>query len=100
MDAEDRLFLQSLKEDIKEVRIENKQSHDKTEKHLEKTCDEIKEVIVQVALINQSLVNHLDDNKEERKIAHAHKINRPQMMIVVLTGLLKIVSIFSIISLS
>ena len=80
MDSQDRTFLQSLKDDIKEIRQENKQSHLKTENHLKKTCTEIKEVrdgqnnmALQLTRIDERLDNHLEASKvkESRRLGKA-----------------------------
>jgi len=91
MNPEDKVFLQSLKEDIKEVRQENRISHEKTEKHLEKTCSEIKELsdgqnkmAIKVTRIDERLDNHLESTKDKASELESKKVSRREWIVIVI----------------
>ena len=85
--AEKKYFtekLDDLKDDIKEVKQENKESHARTDKHLEKTCDEIGKIDEKQDLMGETMIrfegrldNHLkisekEDNKKKQKVSIDH----------------------------
>ncbi len=94
------IFLQSLKEDIKELKEESKESHTRTNEHLEKTCDEIKEVVrsqnkmaIQVSRIDERLDNHVESSEIKR-------VSKREWVMIGITVVMTIGAFFAIFPIS
>lgn len=97
MNSQDKLFLQNLKEgikediteikeNIKEVKQENKQSHQATSEEIKGLTNGQNKMAIQVTRIDERLENHLDTSEKKENRKFAQKINKPQVILAVFGG--------------
>lgn len=91
MDDDVKYLIEKIRDDIKDLKKDNRSGHEKTEKHLVKTCNEIKEVSnkqtelkIQVTKLDSDLHNHLTTENEKKVTKRKRWVSRRELALLVI----------------
>ncbi|MCZ6582889.1 MAG: hypothetical protein O6761_06935 [Thaumarchaeota archaeon] len=91
VDDNNRIFVEVLREEFKEFKKDIKEEFGKIDEHLEKTCDEIKEVTKQVINLKANFNNHLTNVNEKQ----LNKRERAFLALTIISALIAGIALFT-----